>query len=61
MRFENRRHFYGAAARCMRRILVDHGRQRRAVKRGGPDAVRVPLLDVADNRIDLRLDFEHLD
>jgi RNA polymerase sigma-70 factor (ECF subfamily) len=61
VRFENRRHFYGAAARCMRRILVDHARQRRAAKRGGPDAVRVPLGDVADDRIDLRLDFEHLD
>jgi RNA polymerase sigma-70 factor (ECF subfamily) len=33
-RFENRVHFYGAAAQAMRRILVDFARQRQAVKRG---------------------------
>ena len=33
--FENRRHFFGAAAEAMRRILVDHARQRGAGKRGG--------------------------
>src|SRR5690348_4091696 len=35
MRLDSRRHFYGAAAMSMRRILVDHARQRRAQKRGG--------------------------
>lgn len=40
---ENRRHFFGAAAGTMRRVLVDHARQRRAHKRGGPDARRVEL------------------
>ena len=33
--WEDRRHFFGAAAEAMRRILVDHARQRRADKRGG--------------------------
>ena len=33
--FENRRHFFGVAARAMRQILVDHARQRKAGRRGG--------------------------
>jgi RNA polymerase sigma factor (TIGR02999 family) len=33
--FVSRVHFYGAAAQVMRRILVDHARERRAAKRGG--------------------------
>jgi RNA polymerase sigma factor (TIGR02999 family) len=32
--WENRRHFFGAAAAAMRRILVDHARERLAQKRG---------------------------
>jgi RNA polymerase sigma factor (TIGR02999 family) len=44
VRFENRAHFFGLAAQLMRRILVDHARQRRAAKRGG-GAVRVTLHD----------------
>ena len=31
----NRYHFFGAAARAMRRVLVDHSRRKRAQKRGG--------------------------
>jgi RNA polymerase sigma factor (TIGR02999 family) len=31
----NRRHFFGAAARAMRQVLVDHARRRDAEKRGG--------------------------
>ena len=31
--WENRAHFYGIAAQVMRRILVDHARRRRALKR----------------------------
>jgi RNA polymerase sigma factor (TIGR02999 family) len=34
-RWENRAHFFGVAARLMRRILVDHARTRHALKRGG--------------------------
>ena len=33
--FEGRRQFFGLAAMVMRRILVDHARERRANKRGG--------------------------
>ena len=39
-RFENRAHFFSAAARAMRRILVDEARRRKALKRGGG---RMPL------------------
>lgn len=35
MRWTSRRHFYGAAATAMRRILVDQARRRKADKRGG--------------------------
>ncbi len=41
---ENRAHFLALCAQVMRRILVDHARERAAVKRGG-DAARVPLDD----------------
>ena len=61
MRIENRRHFYGAAATAMRRILVDHARHRRAQKRGGPEMERVPLDEAMNAPIDVRLDFERLD
>ena len=33
--WESRAHFFGIAARVMRRILVDHARQDQADKRGG--------------------------
>lgn len=33
--FENRAHFFGAAARAMRQVLVDHARRHCADKRGG--------------------------
>ncbi len=47
MHWQNRAHFFGAAAEAMRRILVDHARARQALKRGG-DQDRVPL-DEADD------------
>jgi RNA polymerase sigma factor (TIGR02999 family) len=40
--WQDRTHFFAVAARMMRRILVDHARQRRRNKRGGA-AVRVTL------------------
>ena len=40
--WQNRAHFFGTAAQLMRRILVDHARQRRRVKRGG-DVTKVVL------------------
>ncbi len=33
--WKNRAHFFGACAKTMRRILVDHARKRQAQKRGG--------------------------
>jgi RNA polymerase sigma factor (TIGR02999 family) len=58
--FANRRHFFAVAAEAMRRILVDHARQRRALKRGGPagpvriDMDRLPAPADSDDRwIDL--------
>lgn len=42
MSWSDRRHFFGAAAQAMRRILVDHARRTGAEKRGG-DRVRVTL------------------
>ena len=51
--FESRRHFFAAAAETMRRVLVDHARRRRALKRGGqgvranldPDLVAATVRD----------------
>lgn len=40
--WNNRAHFFGAAAEVMRRILIDHARERGAAKRCG-DRVRHPL------------------
>src|SRR5690349_6273893 len=39
---ENRSQFYGIAAHLMRQILIDHARERNAVKRGG-EFVRLSL------------------
>jgi RNA polymerase sigma factor (TIGR02999 family) len=42
-RWQNRAHFFGIAAQLMRRILVDHARQRQAEKRGGADQQRLSI------------------
>src|SRR5262249_35264149 len=42
--FDGRGHFFAAAAEAMRRILVNHARDRNRLKRGG-GRVRVELLD----------------
>jgi RNA polymerase sigma factor (TIGR02999 family) len=44
--WQNRRHFFGVSAQMMRRVLVDIARRRRSERRGGRDAVRVPLDDI---------------
>jgi RNA polymerase sigma factor (TIGR02999 family) len=41
--WQNRGHFMGVSARMMRHVLVDIARRRRAERRGGPHAIRVPL------------------
>jgi len=43
--WENRAQFFGIAAQMMRRILVNHARDRHADKRGGPELLRVSLDD----------------
>lgn len=60
MQLHNRAHFYGAAARVMRRVLVDHARKHRALKRGGPEAA-LQLEESAETPIDMDLDLEALD
>jgi len=50
--WHDRAHFFAMSARLMRRILVDHARARRSLKRGG-DVRRVPLetgIEVAGER-----------
>jgi len=42
VRWQNRAHFFGAAAQLMRHILVDHARSHNAAKRGGGE-IRVTL------------------
>jgi RNA polymerase sigma-70 factor (ECF subfamily) len=58
-RFDNRVHFYGAAAQAMRRILVDHARRRTARKRDHTSAI-VDLEAIAAG-IDLNVDLAALD
>ena len=58
--FDDRAHFFGAAANAMRRILVDHARARKAQKRGA-DVQRVNLDEALVAGIDPRLDLVALD
>ncbi|HMN40916.1 MAG TPA: sigma-70 family RNA polymerase sigma factor [Phycisphaerales bacterium] len=54
--WQNRAHFFGAAARAIRRILVDHARARDSLKRGGGapkvslDEVSIAVADDATGR-----------
>ena len=41
--WQNRAHFYAAAAEAMRRILVDHARAKAAIRRGELDGRRAAL------------------
>ena len=45
VQWQNRAQFFGMAAQMMRRILVDHARTKKRVKRGGSD-IRISLADV---------------
>jgi RNA polymerase sigma factor (TIGR02999 family) len=42
VQWKNRAHFFAVAAQIMRRIMVDHARQRHALKRGG-GAIKITL------------------
>lgn len=53
--WENRRHFFGAASKAMRRILLDHARTKKRIKRG--EGVRP--LDLKDTH--LAIDDDKLD
>jgi RNA polymerase sigma factor (TIGR02999 family) len=53
-RWQGRAHFFGAAARAMRQVLVDHARRRGARKRGGGRG-RISLSDL-DPATEARLD-----
>lgn len=49
LELENRAHFLGIAARCMRQVIVDAVRARRAIKRGGgrqPDVLDPDIIGI---------------
>lgn len=50
--WQSRTQFFAFAAQLMRHILVDHARTRAAEKRGGADAVKVPLEEATMIRVD---------
>jgi RNA polymerase sigma factor (TIGR02999 family) len=50
IKWESRRHFFGAAAQAMRRILIERARKYAGPKAGGGRA-RVPLTDSADPKV----------
>lgn len=52
--WDGRAHFFGAASRAMRHIVVDFARRQRAAKRGG--GVRIVTLDPADAALEVELD-----
>jgi RNA polymerase sigma factor (TIGR02999 family) len=55
--YQNRAHFFGAAAEAMRRILIERARRRLAAKRGGGavsvelDEIEIPSPIVDDNQL----------
>jgi RNA polymerase sigma-70 factor (ECF subfamily) len=60
IQWKERAHFFAIAAQVMRRILVEHARGRRRVKRGG-DAIRISLDGVAALTHEQSLDWIALD
>ena len=58
--WRNRAHFFGAAAQIIRRVLVDHARGRRRLKRGG-DAAHVSLQDAVEPVMGRPVDIVALD
>jgi len=49
LEFNGRQHFFAVAARAMRRLLVNHARDRKARKRGGDEWDRITLQDEAES------------
>jgi RNA polymerase sigma factor (TIGR02999 family) len=60
MQWQDRAHFFAAAATNMRRILVDHARQRQTEKRGS-GAQQVPLDEALTVPMQSNLDIAALD
>jgi RNA polymerase sigma factor (TIGR02999 family) len=58
--WKSREHFFGAAARAMRNILVDESRRRSRLKRGGGGR-GLTLVEVADEEGSRTLDLVELD
>jgi len=58
--WQNRAHFFAVAAQAMRRIMVDYGRKRRSLKRGGTSR-RVELDEAANVALDSHEDVLALD
>jgi len=58
--WENKAHFFGAAARAMRRILIEHARQKRSEKHGG-SAQRVTFADIDVQAEDPQINLLSLD
>ena len=58
--WENKAHFFGAAARAMRQVLTEEARRRFSQKRAG-HAQRVTLQDIASNAAELTSDMLALD
>ena len=58
--WQGRAHFFGIAARMMRRILMDHARQHRAVKRGSGGR-KLPLEDALETPVRQDVDLLSLD
>ena len=52
--WDGRAHFFGAASRAMREVLVDFARRRRAVKRGG--TMQRVSLGETEGALDMQLD-----
>lgn len=53
MRWQNRSHFFAIAAQAMRRILIDHARNRLSAKRGGSEqkiALDEGAIDISEER-----------
>ena len=47
VQWQNRAHFFGVASEAMRRVLVNHAKRKKRIKRGGGD-IRVSLSEAAN-------------
>ena len=56
--WKDRSHFFGIAARLMRQILVEHARQKAALKRGGGANVPDGDLSVSADNLEIVLDLD---